>query len=157
MVGVDVKKHKVLFAVMNVKTITPQNCFVSKHCTSIRPYVWRVISKRSSIKVFWVNFVQSIIFWGFPYTSYITHHQHNVTFPKECEDLRKENKFLSNEIHMERIMMRTENELTMRNLRNLNQELQSQVKEVHSNIGFIWVRCLYEFHKKKRSVSPERS
>lgn len=31
---------------------------------------------------------------------------------------------------MERIMMRTENELTMRNLRNLNQELQAQVKEV---------------------------
>ncbi|XP_032380594.1 myosin-14 [Etheostoma spectabile] len=30
---------------------------------------------------------------------------------------------------MERIMMRTENELTMRNLRNLNQELQTQVKE----------------------------
>lgn len=77
----------------------------------------------------------------------------NVTFPKECEDLRKENKFLSNEIHMERIMMRTENELTMRNLRNLNQELQAQVKEVHSNTGFIWVSSLYEFHKKKRSVS----
>ena len=37
---------------------------------------------------------------------------------------------MSNEIHMERIMMRTENELTMRNLRNLNQELQAQVKEV---------------------------
>lgn len=33
---------------------------------------------------------------------------------------------------MERIMMRTENELTMRNLRNLNQELQAQVKEVLS-------------------------
>ena len=31
---------------------------------------------------------------------------------------------------MERIMMRTENELAMRNLRNLNQELQAQVKEV---------------------------
>lgn len=51
---------------------------------------------------------------------------------QECEDLKKENKFLSNEIHMERIMMRTENELTMRNLRNLNQELQAQVKEVSS-------------------------
>ena len=49
---------------------------------------------------------------------------------QECEDLKKENKYLSNEIHMERIMMRTENELTMRNLRNLNQELQAQVKEV---------------------------
>lgn len=32
-------------------------------------------------------------------------------------------------------MMRTENELTMRNLRNLNQELQAQVKEVHSHTG----------------------
>nr|XP_046250024.1 trichohyalin [Scatophagus argus] len=31
---------------------------------------------------------------------------------------------------MERIAMRTENELTMRNLRNLNQELQAQVKEL---------------------------
>lgn len=29
-------------------------------------------------------------------------------------------------------MMRTESELTMRNLRNLNQELQAQVKEVYS-------------------------
>lgn len=28
-------------------------------------------------------------------------------------------------------MMRTESELTMRNLRNLNQELQAEVKEVH--------------------------
>ncbi|XP_023266701.1 coiled-coil domain-containing protein 88B-like [Seriola lalandi dorsalis] len=53
---------------------------------------------------------------------------------KECEDLRKENKFLSNEIHMERIMMRTENELTMRNLRNLNQELQAQVKELKQKL-----------------------
>ncbi|XP_075883346.1 uncharacterized protein LOC142888808 [Nelusetta ayraudi] len=49
---------------------------------------------------------------------------------KECEDLRKENKFLANEIHMERITMRTENELIMRNLRNLNQELQADVKEL---------------------------
>lgn len=49
---------------------------------------------------------------------------------QECEDLRKENKYLANEIHMERITMRTENELIMRNLRNLNQELQADVKEV---------------------------
>ncbi|XP_070827957.1 uncharacterized protein [Chaetodon trifascialis] len=53
---------------------------------------------------------------------------------KECEDLRKENKNLLNEIHMERIMMRTENELTMRNLRNLNQELQAQVKELKQKL-----------------------
>ncbi|XP_041853001.1 golgin subfamily A member 4 [Melanotaenia boesemani] len=53
---------------------------------------------------------------------------------KECEDLRKENKYLLNEIHMERIMMRTENELTMRNLRNLNQELQAQVKELKQKL-----------------------
>ncbi|XP_039548257.1 polyamine-modulated factor 1-binding protein 1 isoform X2 [Pimephales promelas] len=53
---------------------------------------------------------------------------------KECEDLKKENKYLSNEIHMERIMMRTESELTMRNLRNLNQELQSQVKELKQKL-----------------------
>lgn len=51
---------------------------------------------------------------------------------QECEDLRKENKFLANEIHMERIMMRTENELIMRNLRNLNRELQAEVKEVRA-------------------------
>lgn len=49
---------------------------------------------------------------------------------QECEDLRRENKHLSNEIHMERVVMRTENELIMRNLRNMNQELQAQVKEV---------------------------
>ncbi|TKS73906.1 hypothetical protein D9C73_007987 [Collichthys lucidus] len=53
---------------------------------------------------------------------------------KECEDLRKENKYLANEIHMERITMRTENELTMRNLRNLNQELQAQVKELKQKL-----------------------
>ncbi|KAI7802493.1 putative trichohyalin-like [Triplophysa rosa] len=53
---------------------------------------------------------------------------------KECEDLKKENKYLSNEIYMERIMMRTENELTMRNLRNLNQELQAQVKELKQKL-----------------------
>lgn len=56
---------------------------------------------------------------------------HGVNSPQECEDLRKENKYLSNEIHMERIVLRTESELTMRNLRSLNQELQAQVKEVH--------------------------
>ncbi|KAK1887426.1 Reticulocyte-binding protein 2 like a [Dissostichus eleginoides] len=55
-------------------------------------------------------------------------HSRSIRRP-ECEDLRKENKFLSNEIHMERIMMRTESELTMRNLRNLNQELQAQLKQ----------------------------
>ncbi|CAL8296071.1 unnamed protein product [Boreogadus saida] len=53
---------------------------------------------------------------------------------KECEDLKKENKYLSNEIHLERIMMRTENELTMRNLRNLNQELLAQVKELKQTL-----------------------
>nr|XP_055030975.1 myosin-9-like [Misgurnus anguillicaudatus] len=53
---------------------------------------------------------------------------------KECEDLKKENKYLSNEIHMERIMMRTENELTMRNLKNLNQDLQAQVKELKQKL-----------------------
>ncbi|KAK0135683.1 hypothetical protein N1851_028441 [Merluccius polli] len=53
---------------------------------------------------------------------------------KECEDLKKENKYLSNEIHMERIMMRTESELTMRNLRNLNQELLAQVKELKQKL-----------------------
>ncbi|XP_035252410.1 golgin subfamily A member 6-like protein 6 [Anguilla rostrata] len=53
---------------------------------------------------------------------------------KECEDLRQQNKYLSNEIHMERIMMRTESELTMRNLRNLNQELQAQVKELKQKL-----------------------
>ncbi|XP_026783065.2 uncharacterized protein LOC113534448 [Pangasianodon hypophthalmus] len=35
---------------------------------------------------------------------------------------------------MERIMMRTESELTMRNLRNLNQELQAQVKELKQKL-----------------------
>ncbi|KAJ8002715.1 hypothetical protein DPEC_G00161820 [Dallia pectoralis] len=53
---------------------------------------------------------------------------------KECEDLKKENKYLSNDIHMERIMMRTENELTMRNMRNLNQELQAEVKELKHKV-----------------------
>ncbi|KAM8860895.1 uncharacterized protein ACB058_007901 [Synchiropus picturatus] len=53
---------------------------------------------------------------------------------KECEDLKKENRYLSNEIHMERITMRTENELTMRNLRNLNQELQAQLKELRQKL-----------------------
>lgn len=42
---------------------------------------------------------------------------------------------------MERIMMRKDNELTMRNLRNLNQELQAQVKEVrHSTAQYGTVR-----------------
>ncbi|KAG7333298.1 hypothetical protein KOW79_003433 [Hemibagrus wyckioides] len=53
---------------------------------------------------------------------------------KECEDLKKENKYLSSEIHCERIMMRTESELTMRNLRNLNQELQAEVKELKQKV-----------------------
>lgn len=57
-------------------------------------------------------------------------HFHCICVVQECEDLKKENKYLSNEIHMERIMMRTESELTMRNMRNLNQELQAHVKEV---------------------------
>ncbi|XP_074489794.1 uncharacterized protein LOC141766670 [Sebastes fasciatus] len=41
---------------------------------------------------------------------------------------------------MERIMMRTESELTMRNLRNLNQELQAQVKELNQK--------LYQSHQR---------
>nr|XP_015193588.1 PREDICTED: spindle pole body component 110-like [Lepisosteus oculatus] len=53
---------------------------------------------------------------------------------KECEDLKQQNKYLTSEIHMERIMMRTESELTMRNLRNLNQELQAQVKELKQKL-----------------------
>ncbi|KAK7881901.1 hypothetical protein WMY93_030310 [Mugilogobius chulae] len=53
---------------------------------------------------------------------------------KECEDLKRENKYLSNEIHTERIMMRNENELTMRNLRNLNHDLQNQLKELKQKL-----------------------
>ncbi|KAI1903888.1 hypothetical protein AGOR_G00000050 [Albula goreensis] len=61
---------------------------------------------------------------------------------KECEDLKQENKYLSNEIHMERIMMRTESELTMRNLRNLNQELQAQVKELKQKLQLSQQRAM---------------
>ncbi len=66
-------------------------------------------------------------------------HFHCICVAQECEDLKKENKYLSSEIHMERIMMRTESELTMRNMRNLNQELQAHVKEVctHYTSGII--------------------
>lgn len=46
--------------------------------------------------------------------------------------MRRENKFLANEIRLERISTRTENELIMRNLRNVNQDLQAQVREVTS-------------------------
>ncbi|XP_057693076.1 paramyosin [Corythoichthys intestinalis] len=53
---------------------------------------------------------------------------------KECEDLRKENKFLSDEIRLERITMRSENELAMRNLRSVNQELQAQVKDLKQRL-----------------------
>ncbi|XP_077423233.1 uncharacterized protein LOC144053077 [Vanacampus margaritifer] len=53
---------------------------------------------------------------------------------KECEDLRKENKFLSDEIRMEKITMRSENELVMRNLRSVNQELQAQVKDLKQRL-----------------------
>ncbi|XP_077374092.1 uncharacterized protein LOC144016626 [Festucalex cinctus] len=53
---------------------------------------------------------------------------------KECEDLRKENKFLSDEIRMERTTLRSENELVMRNLRSVNHELQAQVKDLTSQL-----------------------
>lgn len=108
-----------------------------------------------------VNFVQSIIFefvfFGLNLSSccFTSHVIDNVNFPQECEDLRKENKYLSNEIHMERIMMRTENELTMRNLRNLNQELQAQVKEVRSNTGRRFRQGITQEIRKKRPASPE--
>ncbi|KAL7401589.1 hypothetical protein ABVT39_001818 [Epinephelus coioides] len=77
---------------------------------------------------------------------------------KECEDLRKENKYLSNEIHMERIVMRTENELTMRNLRNLNQELQAQVKE-HTDLQLLLAQTeknYFETKLKLDRVSGEK-
>nr|XP_034978043.1 cytadherence high molecular weight protein 2-like [Zootoca vivipara] len=48
---------------------------------------------------------------------------------KECEDLKKQNKCLSNELHLERIFMKSESELGMRNLRNINHGLQTLVKE----------------------------
>ncbi|MGH0130215.1 UNVERIFIED_CONTAM: hypothetical protein FKN15_041726 [Acipenser sinensis] len=52
----------------------------------------------------------------------------------ECEDFKQQNKHLSNEIHMERVMMRTELELTMRNLRHLNHDLLAQVKELKQKV-----------------------
>lgn len=36
MVGVEAKKRNVYNALMNVKKMIPQCCFVSKHCTSIQ-------------------------------------------------------------------------------------------------------------------------
>lgn len=50
-------------------------------------------------------------------------------------------------------MMRTENELTMRNLRNLNQELQAQVKEVHANTGHF---TTVHHRDKTERTSPEQ-
>lgn len=132
------KKHNVYKALMTVKEMIPQSCFVSKHCTSIQVVIVSEESLRKG-RPHKVNAVQAIIFLSrvcslkWISSSYTSHVTNTIIFPKECEDLRKENKFLSNEIHMERLMMRTENELTMRNLRNLNQELQAQVKEVRPN------------------------
>ncbi|KAF0040358.1 hypothetical protein F2P81_006256 [Scophthalmus maximus] len=77
---------------------------------------------------------------------------------KECEDLRKENKYLSNEIHMERIVLRTESELTMRNLRSLNQELQAQVKE-HTDLQLLLAqteRNYFETQLKLDRASGEK-
>ncbi|KAH0620886.1 hypothetical protein JD844_021763 [Phrynosoma platyrhinos] len=54
---------------------------------------------------------------------------------KECEELKKQNKCLSNELHLERIFMKSENELGMRNLRNLNHGLQATVKELKHKLN----------------------
>ncbi|KAM9753950.1 uncharacterized protein ACNS7B_007110 [Menidia menidia] len=75
---------------------------------------------------------------------------------KECEDLRKENKYLSNEIHMERIMMRTENELTMRNLRTLNQELQAQVKELRQKLSHSQQRAALSSRAAEEAAESRR-
>ncbi len=80
-----------------------------------------------------------------------------VNSPQECEDLRKENKYLSNEIHMERIMMRTENELVMRNLRNLNQELQAQIKEVNKNTEHSLQQSITQEIRQKASTELRTS
>ncbi|KAM9814780.1 uncharacterized protein ACBT44_009832 [Syngnathus typhle] len=53
---------------------------------------------------------------------------------KECEDLRKENKFLSDEIRMERMTVHSENELMVKNLRSVNRELQAQVKDLKQRL-----------------------
>lgn len=52
---------------------------------------------------------------------------------------------------MERIAMRTENELTMRNLRNLNQELQAQVREVKCGYRIITKLNRWKWSDKKKT------
>ncbi|KAJ6665119.1 hypothetical protein lerEdw1_005350, partial [Lerista edwardsae] len=54
---------------------------------------------------------------------------------KECEELKKHNKCLSNELHLERIFMKSESELGMRNLRNINLGLQAAVKELKQKLN----------------------
>ncbi|XP_078804340.1 uncharacterized protein LOC105353641 isoform X2 [Oryzias latipes] len=82
---------------------------------------------------------------------------------KECEDLKKENKFLLNEIHMERIMMRTESELTMRSLRSLNQDQQAQVKELKQKLyhsqqrATLCSRAADEAEESKREAEQSRA
>lgn len=56
---------------------------------------------------------------------------------------------------MERITMRTENELTMRNLRNLNQELQVQIKEVRW--GNVLIRGPHERQEYENTTLQHRS
>ncbi|XP_069079711.1 golgin subfamily A member 6-like protein 7 isoform X1 [Pleurodeles waltl] len=53
---------------------------------------------------------------------------------KECEELKRENKNLSNDLHLERFFMKSESELGMRNLRNLNQDLLSEVNELKQKV-----------------------
>nr|XP_028587114.1 inner centromere protein-like isoform X1 [Podarcis muralis] len=54
---------------------------------------------------------------------------------QECEDLKKQNKCLSNELRLERIFMKSESELGMRNLRNINHGLQTLVKELKQKLN----------------------
>ncbi|XP_072373800.1 uncharacterized protein [Scyliorhinus torazame] len=55
---------------------------------------------------------------------------------KECEELKKTNNWLAKELQVEKVLLRSESERTMRNLRVLNQEMRATIKEVVVMGGF---------------------
>ncbi|XP_078077210.1 uncharacterized protein LOC144499030 [Mustelus asterias] len=54
---------------------------------------------------------------------------------KECEELKKTNNWLTKELHVEKVLLRSESERTMRNLRLLNQEMRATIKELRLKIS----------------------
>ncbi|XP_038663912.1 trichohyalin isoform X2 [Scyliorhinus canicula] len=82
----------------------------------------------------------------------MTHRKTKLNVIQECEELKKTNTWLAKELQLEKVLLRSESERTMRNLRVLNQEMHATIKELRQKTSEAEGRAALSERLEKEAV-----